>query len=86
MFVTELNKCEKPVFVIGTTNRIDTLDPALRSHFRREISVDVPDESSRLKSVENWTALTIFGFLEIFEIVLKVRIDVVFSARRSGSF
>ena len=40
----------KPVMVIGATNRPDTLDSALRraGRFDREISMGVPDEEARL--------------------------------------
>ena len=39
----------KPVIVIGATNRPDSLDPALRraGRFDHEISMGVPDESAR---------------------------------------
>ncbi|KAI9292522.1 AAA-domain-containing protein [Neoconidiobolus thromboides FSU 785] len=41
----------KPVLVIGATNRPDSIDPALRraGRFDREISIGVPDEKSREK-------------------------------------
>lgn len=41
----------KPVMIIGATNRPDSLDPALRraGRFDREISMGVPDEKSRKK-------------------------------------
>ncbi|KAJ3415023.1 hypothetical protein HDV05_005668 [Chytridiales sp. JEL 0842] len=41
----------KPVLVIGATNRPDSLDPALRraGRFDREISMGVPDEAARVK-------------------------------------
>jgi ribosome biogenesis ATPase len=41
----------KPVLVIGATNRPDSLDPALRraGRFDREISMGVPDEEARAK-------------------------------------
>ncbi|KAI9276269.1 P-loop containing nucleoside triphosphate hydrolase protein [Sporodiniella umbellata] len=45
-------KCNnKPVMIIGATNRPDSLDPALRraGRFDREISMGVPDEKSREK-------------------------------------
>ena len=40
-----------PVFVIGATNRPDSLDPALRraGRFDREICLGVPDEAGREK-------------------------------------
>ncbi|CAG8495101.1 4390_t:CDS:10 [Paraglomus brasilianum] len=41
----------KPVLIIGATNRPDSLDPALRraGRFDREISMGVPDEEAREK-------------------------------------
>lgn len=41
----------KPVMIIGATNRPDSLDPALRraGRFDREISMGVPDEKAREK-------------------------------------
>ncbi|KAF3924281.1 Spastin [Orbilia brochopaga] len=46
-----LQKTGKPVFVIGATNRPDSIDPALRraGRFDREICLGVPDESGREK-------------------------------------
>ena len=43
----------KPVIVIGATNRPDSLDAALRraGRFDHEISMGVPDEEARNKSV-----------------------------------
>lgn len=43
----------KPVIVIGATNRPDSLDPALRraGRFDHEISMGVPDEEARAKCV-----------------------------------
>lgn len=42
------------VVVIGATNRVDTLDPALRrgGRFDREIEIGVPDESGRREILE----------------------------------
>ena len=39
--------------VIGATNRPDSLDPALRraGRFDREISMGIPDENARERSV-----------------------------------
>ncbi|KAI9209680.1 ribosome biogenesis ATPase RIX7 [Polychytrium aggregatum] len=44
----------KPVLIIGATNRPDALDPALRraGRFDREISMGVPDEDGRTKILE----------------------------------
>ena len=41
----------KPVIVIGATNRPDSLDAALRraGRFDHEISMGVPDEDARLQ-------------------------------------
>ena len=43
----------KPVIVIGATNRPDSLDPALRraGRFDHEISMGVPNEEARAQSV-----------------------------------
>ena len=43
----------KPVIVIGATNRPDSLDAALRraGRFDHEISMGVPDEEARAQSV-----------------------------------
>ncbi|KAJ1558707.1 hypothetical protein HK096_006838 [Nowakowskiella sp. JEL0078] len=43
----------KPVLIIGATNRPDSLDPALRraGRFDREIAMGVPDELARMKLV-----------------------------------
>ncbi|XP_063902517.1 uncharacterized protein LOC135122244 [Zophobas morio] len=45
------NSYEKLVLIIGATNRLDSLDSALRraGRFDREISIGFPDESSREK-------------------------------------
>lgn len=44
----------KPVMIIGATNRPDSLDPALRraGRFDREISLGVPDEQARSRILE----------------------------------
>jgi ribosome biogenesis ATPase len=43
----------KPVIVIGATNRPDSLDAALRraGRFDHEIAMSVPDEEARARSV-----------------------------------
>jgi len=43
----------KPVIVIGATNRPDSLDAALRraGRFDHEVSMGVPDEEARQKSI-----------------------------------
>lgn len=52
--VTMENTGNKPVIIIGATNRPDSIDPALRraGRFDREISIGVPDEKSRLRIIE----------------------------------
>jgi ribosome biogenesis ATPase len=44
----------KPVVVIGATNRPDALDPALRraGRFDHEIGMTVPDDEARAQCVE----------------------------------
>lgn len=46
----------KPVIVIGATNRPDSLDAALRraGRFDHEVSMGVPDEEARLKLVVHY--------------------------------
>lgn len=48
----------KPVLIIGATNRPDALDPALRraGRFDREISMGVPDEKARARWVYSFGA------------------------------
>lgn len=45
------NTDDKPVMVIGATNRPDSLDPALRraGRFDREISMGIPNEEARIQ-------------------------------------
>jgi SpoVK/Ycf46/Vps4 family AAA+-type ATPase len=45
------------VVVIGATNRIDSIDPALRrpGRFDREFFFGLPDQPARLKIIENTT-------------------------------
>ncbi|EKE37391.1 hypothetical protein ENUP19_0305G0009 [Entamoeba nuttalli] len=45
----KLSEADKPVIVIGATNRPDSLDPALRraGRFDREIALGIPSESQR---------------------------------------
>jgi ribosome biogenesis ATPase len=52
----------KPIIVIGASNRPDSLDPALRraGRFDHEISMGVPDEEARAKSVDFSTALLFY--------------------------
>lgn len=52
-YVTDLNKKEDAhVLVIGSTNRPDSLDPALRraGRFDKEICLGIPDEKARARS------------------------------------
>ena len=54
-WLTQLNDCvEKNVFVIGTTNRLDVIDPALLRHGRLDsiMYVGLPDEESRKQLFE----------------------------------
>jgi len=46
---------DKPVVVIGATNRPDALDPALRraGRFDHEIGMTVPDDKARAQCVPN---------------------------------
>ena len=50
---TELNSSACHALVIGATNRVDALDPALRraGRFDREISMGIPDEKARQRWV-----------------------------------
>jgi SpoVK/Ycf46/Vps4 family AAA+-type ATPase len=52
----------KPVIVIGASNRPDSLDPALRraGRFDHEISLGVPDEEARAKFVSLFIATFFF--------------------------
>ena len=53
----------KPVVVIGATNRPDSLDAALRraGRFDHEISMGVPDEEARAQYVYSMShSLTLF--------------------------
>ena len=45
------NQATAHVLVIGATNRLDSLDPALRraGRFDREISLGIPDENARMR-------------------------------------
>ena len=49
--VLDLNSGSSHVMVIGATNRVDSLDPALRraGRFDREISLGIPDENARVR-------------------------------------
>ncbi|PIK61482.1 putative nuclear valosin-containing protein-like [Apostichopus japonicus] len=50
----DLNKSECNVLVIGATNRVDSLDPALRraGRFDREIAMGIPDEGARVRIMQ----------------------------------
>ncbi|XP_072171782.1 nuclear valosin-containing protein-like [Diadema setosum] len=50
----DLNNGTAHVMVIGATNRVDSLDPALRraGRFDREISLGIPDESARTRILQ----------------------------------
>lgn len=54
----------KPVIVIGATNRPDSLDAALRraGRFDHEISMGVPDEEARTQSVSLFSKLSTTDF------------------------
>lgn len=47
-------EADEDIFVIGATNRLDSLDPALRrgGRFDREIEIGVPDEDDRREIIE----------------------------------
>ncbi|ABN66763.2 AAA ATPase [Scheffersomyces stipitis CBS 6054] len=53
-----LGKTEKPVIVVGATNRPDSLDAALRraGRFDREICLNVPNEDERLSILKKMTS------------------------------
>ena len=60
------------VLVIGATNRPDSIDPGLRraGRFDREISLGIPDETARMRSVSRCTisrltTLCNFFFVEV---------------------
>ena len=62
-FLSDLNtKADIQVLVIGATNRPDSIDPALRraGRFDREISLGIPDENARMRSVQ----MIIMNFLK----------------------
>ena len=62
-FLSDLNsKTDVQVLVIGATNRPDSIDPALRraGRFDREISLGIPDENARMRSVQ----MIIMNFLK----------------------
>ena len=50
-FLTELASTDAHVMVVGATNRVDSLDPALRraGRFDREISLGIPDRKARCR-------------------------------------
>ncbi|KAI3634765.1 hypothetical protein MIR68_007146 [Amoeboaphelidium protococcarum] len=70
---------DKPVIVIGATNRVESLDPSLRRNgrFDREICIGVPDKDARREILEimcsrlrlgsevdlNWLALNTPGYV-----------------------
>lgn len=55
--IQQLNKAHRstgfPVMVIATTGDIDTLPSSVLSCFRHEVAINAPDESTRLKIMEN---------------------------------
>jgi ribosome biogenesis ATPase len=59
----------KPVIVIGATNRPDSLDAALRraGRFDHEISMGVPDEEARAQSVllRSWDSESRLTFVRL---------------------
>ena len=52
-FISLLDLRSSLVLVIGTTNRIDSIDPCLRraGRFDKELSLGIPNETSRKQSV-----------------------------------
>jgi len=49
ILITDLSSVDAHVLVVGATNRIDALEPALRraGRFDREISLGIPDRKGR---------------------------------------
>ena len=60
-FLSQLNNCSKKgIFVIGTTNRIDMIDPAVLRRGRMDLHIEIPAPDERTRE-------------EIFKIHLKGR-------------
>ena len=64
----------KPIIVIGATNRPDSLDAALRraGRFDHEICMGVPDEEARAKWANIHFSSIIYSFLDNVDRILKV--------------
>ena len=79
----------KPVIVIGATNRPDSLDAALRraGRFDHEISMGVPDEEARTQSVSFFSKLsTTDFFLRILKVLCsKLRLEGNFNFEALGN-
>lgn len=78
-FLGQLNNCSKKgIFVIGTTNRIDLIDPAVLRKGRMDLHVEIPAPDEKTRSL-------------IFDIHLKDRpiaddVDTVELAQKTDNF
>ena len=64
------------MLVIGATNRPDSIDPGLRraGRFDREISLGIPDENARMRSV---TICTISELTTLYKFSLFVEVCIL---------